>query len=270
MLVLALAIATLPQEELVRTPAIYRCPAKEAAAWPERLESLMEDDAFDAYCLEPKPTAEQRKLAARYKVKLVNAKTIDTAGNQKWRNATIDYANGKISPKEWLSRTKAAKATVHFLSNPKAPNLRKATNEKNSYRAVFAEMLLLSWRGRPCLTSEDIWQTREFPGPGALQSWILAMNDYMGPMLYFRSAEPYVVTKEPKIISAPDKPGLFIFSNTDGKKTQTFYFNNSDQMVKLPKDLDTQSSGLSRGLLVEDDYIGLTQWGSVIVESVNK
>ncbi len=177
MLAFILALSTVPQDDLVRTPAIYRCPAKEAAAWPERLESLMKEDAFDAYCLEPAPNADQRKLAQKYEVKLVDAKTIDTPANQRWRNATIDYANGKISPKEWLKRTKASRATVHFLSNPKAPSLRKATTEKNSYPAVFAEMLLLSWRGRPCLTSEDIWQIREFPGPGPLQSWILAMND---------------------------------------------------------------------------------------------
>jgi hypothetical protein len=269
MLTLALAIALIQEDEEYRTPSIYRFPAREGTDWPERMEKHIKESGFDTLCIEPAPTAAQKAMAAKYKLKLITPKEIDTPANQKWRDATIDYANGKISPKEWLRRTANLKTTVHFLSNPKAPDLRKATGEKNSHRAVFAEMLLLSWPGRPCLTSGDIWQTRELPSAGALQSWILAMNDYAGPMLYFRFAEPYCRTQRPKIISAPGKPGLFVFSQASGKKTQTFYFNNGQTTVKLPKGLQLDGSGLNRGLIVEDDgSAALREFGNLIVETV--
>lgn len=266
---LAVVLALIQQEEVAdRTPAIYRCPASEVIANPHRFESLVRNYGFDTYCIEPAPPAAAKELLKKYKLKTIAAKEIDTAPNLAWRNVTIDFVNGKISPKAWLDKTSKIKATIHFLSSPKTRELREATGEVSHY-ATFAEVFLLAWHGRPCLTNVDIWKTRELPDAGKLQNWVLAMNDWLGPMLYYRHESPFLVTQKPKIISAPSTPGLFIFSTTDGKKTITMYFNNGDKPVKMPK-IDFDNTTITRGLNIEeDDSITLREKGSAFVEVTN-
>jgi hypothetical protein len=261
--VLAIALI-LSQEPNVRTPAIYRMDAKDVRL--DRLEAMTNDDGFDGYCIEPKPSREMKAILEKGKVKSVDAKAIDTKANLAWRNATVEFAAGRISPRSWLAKTKNLGETVHFLTSPKTKSLREALGEK-SYKSVFAEMLMMSWKGRLCLTSTDIWQARWWPeNDKAMESWILAMNDYMGPMLYHRFSCPYMVKQEPKILSAPDKPGLFIFSFTDGVHTETYYFNNSNKPVRLPR-LDMERAIIIRGLQAGDETNDLSEWGSMIVEA---
>lgn len=244
-----------------RTPSIYRCPAAEGEF--KFFASLVEEMGFDTYCVEPKPGA-RAKEAAKGKVKFISSKEIDTPANLKWRNATIEFVNGKISPKAWLAKTAGLHETVHFLSSPKTPDLRTATGTE-SYRAVFAEMLLLSWPGKPCITANDTGQTRYLPGPGRLESWYLSMRDYLGPMLYYRHSAPFMVTGKPTILRADAKPGLLIFRQSMGKKSLTMYLNNSDHPVSLPPiDLDHVTSNI--GLNINDEKRLLMQKGFFIVD----
>jgi|GEM_PF-5664590 len=246
------AIALLRQDgPEPRTPAIYRCPAPEAES--EFFERLVTDYAFDTFCIEPKPGPNAQKVAAGpVKIKFIPASAIDTPANLKWRNLTIEFANGRISPKAWLNGTKNLKETVHFLANPKTSGLRQATNSVSS-RAVFIETLLLTWPGKPCLTADETSRTRELPDAGALQSWLLAMNDHLGPLLYLRADQPYIVTQAPTIVRADDKPGLLIFRQQSGKHTKIFYFNNGPGALDVPG-FDSDHVNLDRGLLIEDTH----------------
>lgn len=262
MIAFAILVAMSQQvEEPTRTPSIFRCSAVEGESkfFPDVV-----DDEYDTVCIDPKP-GPLATAAAKGKVKFISAALIDTKANMRWRNATLDYVNGKISPKEWLAKTKNLHETVHFLTSPKTAKLRDVTG-KDSHRAVFAEMLLLSLPGRPCLTSDDVGQTRYLPGPGALESWILAMNDYRGPMLAYRYSDPYVVTGKPKIIRADAKPGLLIFSQTNGKKTLTYYLNNSQGFIDLPP-FNLDKLTINIGLNVDGPKARLFYNSFMIVES---
>ncbi|HVT11049.1 MAG TPA: hypothetical protein VHE55_02180 [Fimbriimonadaceae bacterium] len=220
------------QEAPERTEAIYRMPASEASS--PRFRELL-DDEFDTLCVDPAPNASIRATVGK-KLAFIEAKLLDTAANRKWRDATIDFANGKISPKAWVARTSKLHETVHWLSNPNTPNLREATPSQTadptySGRSVFAEMLLLAWPGRPCLTSTDCWLTRDLPDAGRLQSWVLAMNDWRGPMLSFRHDRPEMAHGPIQVLRADGKPGLLIVHLGKKGKGMTLYFNNSQHSV---------------------------------------
>jgi len=217
-------------DEVERTPAIFRCSTAEAES--KFFEEMVNSDGYDTYCIEPKPGPSAKSIGAG-KVKFIAASFIDTKPNLAWRNATMDFVKGKISPQTWLNRVHNLKETVHFLSSPGTPKLRPETGEI-SHNAVFAEMLLLSWPGKPCLNSDDTGGCRYLPGPGRLESWILAMNDYLGPMLYQRATEPAIVTHAPTILRADNQPGLLEFSQKSGGKTIVFYFNNGKKNIPLP------------------------------------
>lgn len=263
MLSLLLLHMVQPDEPLVRTPAIYRCPATEGES--EKLKELVEDSAFDSLCIDPKPGPQARQAAAN-KLKFVSPSSVDTTSNLKWRNATIAFARGQISPKEWLKRIKNLHETVHFLSSPATPTLRDAT-DKDSSRATFSEMLILSWPGKPCLTSTDTWRTKQLPEAGALQSWVLAMNDRLGPMLYYRSHEPAMVKGAPTVLRADSKPGLLIFRQKAGKGSLTMYFNNSTSPISLGY-IDWQHMTMDRGVQAEDERdTRLAPAGSLIVDT---
>lgn len=235
------------QNDLVRTPAIYRCTTQEGET--KFLAPMIEEEAFDAYCIEPKP-GPSAAWAAKGKAKFVSARTIDTAANLKWRNAALAFVTGKISPKEWVRRTSGLGETVHFLSSPKTQTLREATGQITR-RAVFAEMFLVSQPGRLCITADDIGGTRYLPGPGRLESWILAMHDYLGPMLYLRASTPCLVTGKPRILRADAKPGLLIFEQRQGAKSVTFYLNNGPDLLDLPKVDPEHLAGVAIGMDLE-------------------
>ncbi len=264
---LTLAVALLMRaEETVRTHAIYRCPAKEAVG--RRFDDLVNEGEYDTLCIDPKPTSAQLKQATAKKLKFVNPKIIDAPANRKWRNATIALVNGKISPREWVARTKGLGETVHFLSSPKTPELRAAVpsapmDSTYSGRSVLAELLLLSLPGRPCLTTADLWETRDLPDAGKLQSWVLAMHDYCGPMLMLRHDEPFLVTGKPTILRADPKPGLLIFRLASGKKSYTFYFNTGFFPVELPA-MDFGHSIIMRGVDMDGPKPTLVPAGSFI------
>jgi hypothetical protein len=114
-------------------------------------------------------------------------------------------------------------------------------------------MLVLAWPGKPCLTADDIVQTRYFPEDKRHESWILAMNDWLGPMLYMRAENPFLVTGKPTIVRADAKPGLFAFRQAKGKKGFTFWFNNARTPVELPKEVDLDNTSICVGLNWEDD-----------------
>jgi len=257
MLMFALAWA-LWAEQPDRTPSIYRCPTAEAES--PRFEKLLEDEGFSLFCIEPRPGPNARK-AAQGKAAMVSPAVIDTAANRRWRDATIALSAGKISPKEWLARTRSLHETVHFLSSPATPPLQSVLTDQGP--AVFAEILMLSWPGKPCLTSGDIWRTHELPGPGPLESWILAMNDWMGPMLQYRHDNPFIITNSPVVIRADARPGLLIFRQQSGKKALTFYFNCSKEPVKLPS-FKQDAVTINRGLTWEDSGATLQRSGFFI------
>jgi hypothetical protein len=237
MICLALAIA-MQNEAPELTPAIYRCPAVESTS--PRLKSLFDEEGFDALCVDPKTPGSVAKLL-KGRAKIYMPAQVDTKPNLKWRNATIDFALGKTSPKKWLAQISGLRETIHFLTSPSTKDLRTVMSAvpvdpggTYSARSVFAEMVLLSQPGRVCFASTDIWKTHEWPGPGRLESWILAMNDFLGPMLAYRHDYTGLVTGKPKIIRADAKPGLLIFSQATGKKTITVYLNNSMEPIELP------------------------------------
>lgn len=250
-----------PEPEL-RTPAVYRCPAVEGEG--KFFESLVMDYYFDTVCIEPTPGPKAKELAKGH-MKFITADKLDTEANRKWRDATIELANGKISPKAWVDRTKNLNETFHWLSNPKTPTLRDAT-EKVSYRATFAQMLVLCLPGIPCLTADDTWRTRYLPEDDVEMSWVLAMNDYLGPMLYYRTQEPSLATGKMEVIRVDDRPGILAFKQKGKEKTLTFYFNNSENPVHLPG-LDPDKMTVTRGIDFDDnDNLVLNGWGSLIVE----
>lgn len=218
------------QEAPERTNAIYRMPASEASSpkFPELL-----DDEFNTLCVDPVPSASMRAAVAK-KLAFIEPKQLDTQANRKWRDASVAFANGKISPQAWIARTSKLRETVHWLSSPKTPSLRDATPSQPadptySGRSVFAEMLLLAWPGRPCLTSTDCWLTRDLPDAGRLQSWVLAMNDWRGPMLSLRHDHAEMVRGPVQVLRADAKPGLLIVHLGPKGKGTTLYFNNSPQ-----------------------------------------
>jgi hypothetical protein len=269
--VLLAFVAASPQVD-GRIAAIYRCPSPEAES--KFFQRLVDDYYFDSVCVEPKPGPLATKLA-KGKLKFVDAKTIDTAANLKWRNATIAFASGKISPKQWLADTKNLKATIHFLSSPKkTKDLRTQMSsvpvdpgQSYSGRSVFAELLVLAWPGRVCFTADDIWRTRYLPEAGRHQSWVLAMNDFLGPMMYSRLKSPIITNGQPTIIRADAKPGLLIFRHTLGKRTITFYLNNSFESLKLPKINLDNVSGIDRGLDVDGPKPRLMPTGFLIEDN---
>jgi hypothetical protein len=268
---ISLAIAWMLQAEAPeRTPAVYRCPAKEAES--ARLEHLLNEEGFDALCVDPKPGPLAVKVA-KGKVRFMDSKAIDTKANMSWRNATIAFASGKMSPKQWVAATAGLHETIHFLSSPKTKDLRDVMSAVPvdpggtfSAASVFAEIFLLAQPGRPCLTSTDIWETRELPDAGRLQSWVLAMRDLLGPMLSYRHDNPFMVTGKPTVIRADAKPGLLIFRQSGGKKTLTFYFNNSDAPVKLPK-VNMEKVTINGGMNLDGPEPVLNHDGFLIEES---
>lgn len=261
---LAAVVCTLllaSQEPVERTPAIFRCTTSEGESkW---FAQFLEEEYYDTYCIEPKPGPTAAKLLKEGKFKTITAKEIDTPANLKWRDLTIEFVNGKISPKKWLTETGKLKATIHFLSSPKTKTLRVATLEE-SRRAVFAEMLLTSLPGKLCLTSNDNGELRYLPEPGRLQSWYLAMRDYLGPMMYYRIKEPYIVTGKMKIVGADDKPGLLAYTLAKGNRSLTFHFNNGPAQIELAN-LNMERTTIVRGLDMEGPQPRLNQFGSVIL-----
>jgi hypothetical protein len=269
---IAVALALVLQAEApARTPAIYRFPAKEESS--RRLQELIDEEGFNMLCVDPKPGARVTEMA-KGKLKFIDPKMIDTRANMKWRDATIEFAAGRISPKEWLKRTKGLKETVHFLTSPKTKELRPTmgvvpvpSGGTYSARAVFAELFLLSQPGVPCLTSSDTWKTRDLPDAGRLQSWILAMNDLCGPMLYYRFDKPFLVTGKPVILRADDKPGLLILRQTKGEKSITFFFNNSHSALELPSWIDMSKVTINRGIDMDSPKPKLWDAGMLILDS---
>ncbi len=247
----------------VRTPAIYRCPAIEAES--KFFEPLVTDDGYDTFCVEPKPGLSAKEILALNKVKLTSAAQIDTPANLRWRNATLDFVNGKISPKVWLAKVKNLHETVHFLSNPKTQKLRDATGKK-SYIAVFAEMTMLAVPGKACITADDIGATRYLPGPGTEESWLLAMRDWLGPMLYYRAKEPILVYGRAEVVRADAKPGLLELRQKGPKKVVTLFLNNGPSSVELPP-MDLDKTTMRLGLDIEGPKPRLQSWGFLILES---
>ncbi|HWA82961.1 MAG TPA: hypothetical protein VG820_05995 [Fimbriimonadaceae bacterium] len=254
------------QEAPERTQAIYRMPASEASS--SRFQELL-DDEFDTLCVDPSPTAAIRAAVAK-KLAFVEPKRLDTSANRKWRDAAIDFANGKISPQAWIARTSKLHETVHWLSNPKTPGLRDATpsltaDPTYSGRSVFAEMLLLAWPGRPCLTSADCWLTRELPEAGKLQSWILAMNDWRGPMLSLRHDRPEMLRGPVQVLRADGKPGLLIVHLGKKGKGMTLYFNNSPRSLDGGKIDPEKVLGIGGGLDMDTARPGIRSLAIVIL-----
>lgn len=250
MFTLLCALAISCEDPPLRTPAIYRFPAKEAGY--KGIGAVIDEDGWDSLCVEPAPTAELRERA-KGKLKFVEAKTIDTAANLKWRNAAIEFANGKISPAAFVTQNQASGATIHFLSSPKTKDLRSATpthpgDGTFSARSVFAEFLLLSWPGRFCLTADDIWLTRDLPDDRRHESWVLAMRDRLGPQMALRAEKPFLVTGKIQVIRADAKPGLLIWKMTDRKRSYTFAMNNSDAAIEAPNLNVEHLLGLYRGV----------------------
>ena len=231
-MVALLAAGLFLQEDVVRTHSIYRMPSSETKG--KFFEPLLKESEYDTLCIEPKATPSALAMMKEKGIKSIASSAIDTKANLAWRNATIDFVKGKISPKAWLSKTKGLGETIHFLSNPKTKKLREEMGQVTAM-SVCAELFMLSQPGMPCLTADDTGETRYLPGPGREESWLLAMRDYLGPMLYFRGSAKFLVTQKPKILRADDKPGLFIYQYTNGKHVVTYYVNNAEQPVELPK-----------------------------------
>lgn len=252
---------------LKRAPAVYWFPAKQGEErWLERLGN---EELFDSWIADPKPNAATIAMA-RGKVKLLTPAKVDTKQNRKWRDVTISFVSGKISPSEWLKKTAALGETYHFVTSPKTPDLRSVTASLpsgiNAYsaRGVFAETLLIYWPGNPCFYSTDVWRTAYFPEDKQYESWILAMNDFLGPMLSLRADHPDFVSKKPKIVRADSKPGLLIFQHVIGKRTYTFYFNNGVEAIELPSSFHSDSAIMPRGLDLESSKPRLLGSGTAL------
>lgn len=254
------SLLLLSQDQPARTPSVYRCPASEAES--KFFEPLMSEEGFDAVCIEPKPGPNASKIIKEQKLKTITAKEIDTPDNLKWRNLTLDFVNGKVSPRQWVAATAKLKTTVHFLSSPQTKDLRTATGQESG-RAVFAEMLLLSWPGKPCLTHNDTGQTRYLPESDRLVSWLLAMRDYLGPMLHYRASHPFMATGKPTILRADDKPGLLVFRTSKGSQSLTFYLNNGPKPIELPS-IDEDRMTIMRAMDFEGDKPKIMPTGFLI------
>lgn len=265
-MLLTLALSLIhAQDPTPRTHVIYRFPAKEIAA--KKLDDLIENEAYDTYCIEPRAPASLLPKLKAGRVKVYAGAPIDTSENLRWRNDTIAFTNGKISPKEWWRRAQASRATVHFLSNPKTPELRAACRN-DSGASVMAIMLLVQWPGTPCLTSGDAWETRELPDTGPLQSWVLAVHDWLGPALYMRADSPQIATGRAKLEFADSKPGMLHYSIAGKTKNLHFFFNNSDKPLQL-RNVDWGHLVMSRGIYVDDNnekILWLAGHGSTVEE----
>jgi hypothetical protein len=266
MVAFVLALAILQEAPSNRTPSIYRCPTAEAEG--PRFEELVRDRHFTEICVDPKPGPLAKAIVAQYagKVKFINAKALDTKDNLAWRNTTMEFVMGKISPRMWLDRTQNLRPTAHFLTSPQTPDLRSHT-QKSILRAVFAELLVLCWPGKPCFTNTDIWKTQYHPNDDVHLSWILAMNDWLGPMLHYRFLHPMLVTAKPKIIRADKAPGLLVFSQSNAKGSLTYYINNGAKPITLPP-LDMDRVTIVRNLDVDGPKPVLKECGFVILDQM--
>ena len=243
------------QDQITRTPSAYWFPASEGIEkW---LPSLAEDYPFDTWIADPKPNAATIGAASKSKIKLMAPKQVYSKANDSWRAATILFSLGKISPAEWIKRTTNLKETFHYLTTPKTPDLYQLTKDQpnglkaRSGCAVFAETLLCYWPGVPCFYATDLYQTRFFPEDPTHESWILAMNDYIGPMMSIRADFPELRTKKPVIVRADSKPGMMIFQQTIKGRKFTFYFNNGLQSLKLPANFNVDQAIIPRGIDLE-------------------
>ncbi|HLO97659.1 MAG TPA: hypothetical protein VK171_03600, partial [Fimbriimonas sp.] len=176
---------------------------------------------------------------------------LDNKANHAWRQASLDFLNGKISPKQWVSRVSKLKTTANFLSSPKTKGLREETGQFTS-KAVQGEMLVLTWKGTPCITSTDIGKTRPLPPAGRLQSWFLSMRDYLGPTLYLRNEIKPSDYAKLKVVRADAKPGVLIYEVKLGKGTVRFHFNNGPKPVPMP-DAGKEYSIMQIGFNFEKD-----------------
>lgn len=269
MLILLAALCLAPQA-IERTPAIYRCPELEAES--EKFASVVNELAFDSFCIEPK-IGNRAKLLVTDKLHVVETEMIDTAANLKWRNATIEYIAGRLSPAEWVAQTANLGETVHFLSSPSTKTLRDEMDSVPvpiggafSSRSVLAEMLLLSWPGKPCINSTDVWLTKELPDAGKLQSWVLAMNDWLGPMLYLRSITPFMVESKPTIIRADSKPGLLVFQFKNKSRVVTVCINNGTRSIELPQ-VNPDDLTVHRGVDPDAEKLSLIETGFAIFDN---
>lgn len=239
-------------EPVLRTPAAYWFPASEGIEkW---IPHLVDEELFDRWIVDPKPNNLTAGVAAKGKIKILGPSSVYSKANDKWRTATIEFVQGKISPASWLKRTAKLGETYHYLTTPKTPDLRSVTAsipngvKAFSGRAVFAETLVCYWPGKPCFYATDLYRTNYFPENKQHESWILAMNDYLGPMLNLRIEYPIMVTKRPTILRADTKPGMLIFQQKSGTKKLTFYFNSGLNPVKLPSSFKPELSIMARGL----------------------
>lgn len=234
------------------------------------MRELIEEDYYDAICIDPSP-GPRVKQWAKGKVKILSPSQLDTPANLKWRNATIAFVSAKISPAEWLKRTKSLRETYHFLTSPKTKPLRDElasvpVDPGGTYsgRSVLAEMLLLSLPGKPVLCSSDVYTTKRWPDkPGKFESWILAMNDYRGPMLNYRFSLPSLFQGVPQIVRADAKPGILTFRLVQRDKYLTFSFNNSFEPLDIPS-LEAEHATIARGLILDGAGPMLGPAGSVI------
>ncbi len=269
-MLLALSIAFTSVQgpgDLKRAAAAYRFPANQGEQrW---LSRLVDDELFDTWVVDPSPNS-LTTATAKGKVKFVTPSKIDTSANRKWRDATIEYVNSKISPKEWIRRTASLGETFHFVTSPKTPDLRSITSNlpptitTYSARGVFAETLLIYWPGTPCFYATDVWRTSYFPDDKRHESWILAMNDYLGPMLSLRAEHPELRHSKQSVLRADSVPGLLVFSQVIGGRTYTFYFNNSNQPIELPSGFLPDASIMARGLDLDAKKPKLGGAGSVL------
>lgn len=234
-----------------------------------RAEEVVNEYAFDSLCVDPGPGPATQALA-KGKVPFWTAEKIDTKANMKWRDATVAFLRSKISPKEWLARTANLHETVHFLTTPATTDLFTLTkDQKNglgtySGPAVLGEFLVLSWPGRVCFTSRDTWLTGMIPQePGPQQSWVLAMNDFVGPLLSFRSDNFWLVYGKPSIIRADAVPGLLVYHLGPKGKGATFYFNNGLKPIDVSK-VKVDKSLFIRGLDLDDGPAKLLGCGSLM------
>ena len=238
-------------DPIVHVPAAYWFPAAEGIEkW---LPRLADEELFDTWIADPKPNA-ATVAAAKGKVHFAMPKSAYSTANMKWRNATLKFVRGEISPASWINQTRNLGESLHYLTTPKTPDLRSLTakidNGLGDYsgRAVFAETLLCYWPGKPCFYSTDLFRTQYFPEDKQYESWILAMNDFLGPMLSLRVDYPKLITQKPTILRADTKPGMLIFQQKIGAKTMTFYFNSGMKPMTLPKTFKTELAVIPRGL----------------------
>lgn len=243
-------------------PAIYRCPTKEAES--EYFEDVIDGYGFNRIAIDG-TIGPNARAAAKGKIKLESARGMDSKANRAWRQASLDFLNGKISPKHWVETVSKLKTTANYLSSPKTKSLREETGEKTG-RAVQGEMLVLTWKGTPCINSTDIGKTRPLPPAGRLQSWFLGMRDYLGPTLYLRSEIKPQDYAKLKVIRADSKPGLLIYEVKKSFGTVRFHFNNGEKPIPMP-DAAKGNSVMQIGFDFEKDPPEMLQNGFFIVDT---